>query len=436
MAGVFYVLFIGDISTKTLAGVYKCINYYDTINQKCMATVRVKYRKSSVAGKEGTLYYQVIHNRTARQIGTGYRIRAHEWNRENATVVHPPAEDDRAGHLAAVRRRVAEDISRLNTIIAWLDRRGTAYSADDVVSQFHSCECEASFLSFMRRHARWLSEIGKARRAESCISTLNSLVRFLAGRDLLFDSIDTALMAEYEMFLKESGVTPNTSSFYMRNLRAVYNRAVEEGLAVQRHPFKRVYTGIEKTVKRALPLKCIRAIRRLDLTAYPGAAFARDLFMFSFYTRGMSFIDMAYLKKTDLTGGVLSYRRRKTGQRLNIRWEPCMEEITGRYNTSATPYLLPIITDTEGDERGQYIRMSNFVNRQLKTVGRLVGLPMKLTMYVSRHTWASIAKGKKIPTAVISEGLGHDSELTTRIYLASLDSGVIDRANRAIIADL
>lgn len=98
--------------------------------------------------------------------------------------------------------------------------------------------------------------------------------------------------------------------------------------------------------------------------------------------------------------------------------------------------MLPIITDTDADARGQYLKMANFVNRQLKTVGSMLELPLDLTMYVSRHTWASVAKGKKIPTTVISEGLGHDSELTTRIYLASLDNGIVDKANRSIIADL
>lgn len=401
-----------------------------------MATVRLKYRPSCVATKEGSLYYQVIHNRVARQINTLYRIMPHEWDSDNAAIICRSESGERVGRLAEIRRRVAEDLARIETIITWLDRRGTAYCADDVVGQFRSRESEASFLSFIQSHALWLMRIGKARRSETVTSTFKSLTRFLGDRDLLFDDIDSTLIVEYEMFLKNSGVTPNTSSFYMRSLRALYNHAVDEGLALQRYPFRRVYTGIEKTVKRALPIKSIRVMRRLDLASYPGASFARDMFMFSFYTRGMSFIDMAYLKKTDINNGILSYRRKKTGQLLNIKWEPCMEEIVRRYDILASPYLLPIITDMEADSRSQYLKMANFVNRQLKTVGRIMKLPLALTMYVSRHTWASVAKVKKIPTTVISEGLGHDSELTTRIYLASLDNGVVDRANRSIIADL
>lgn len=401
-----------------------------------MATVRLKYRTSSVADKEGSLYYQVIHNRIARQINTGYRIMANEWHKDSASIICSSEVGERAKLIIEIRRRVAEELSRIEKIIAWLDRRGTSYSSDDVVRQFQTRDSEASFLSFIRTSAIWLMKIGKTRRSETVITTLKSLMRFLGERDLLFDDMDCTLMVEYEMFLKNSGVTPNTSSFYMRSLRALYNHAVEEGLAVQRYPFRRVYTGIEKTVKRALPVKSIRAMRRLDLEAYPSVSFARDMFMFSFYTRGMSFIDMAYLKKTDIDNGILSYRRKKTGQRLNIKWEPCMEEIVRRYDIPASIYLLPIITDMDADSRSQYLKMANFVNRQLKTVGSMMKLPMALTMYVSRHTWASVAKGKKIPTTVISEGLGHDSELTTRIYLASLDNGIVDRANRSILDDL
>lgn len=398
-----------------------------------MATVRLKYRTSNVAEKEGSLFYQVIHCRLARQINTGYRIMSHEWDHGNSTVIPVADTPVRTSYLADIRSRVSVDLARLQTIIAWFDRRGTAYSAEDIVDQFSSLDGDASFMAFMRNHSRWLADIGKVRRAETCQSTLNSLVRFLDGRDLLFDDLDSSLMVEYEMFLKNSGLSPNTTSFYMRNLRAVYNCAVEDGLTPQRYPFRRVYTGIEKTVKRAMSLKTMSAIRRIDLTAYPGATFARDMFMFSFYTRGMSFVDMAYLSKSDLVNGVLTYRRKKTGQRLNIKWEPCMDEIVKRYERPDSPYLLPIITDTEADSRPQYLKMSNFVNRKLKIVGQLLDLPMILTMYVSRHTWASAAKGKKIPLQVISEGLGHDSELTTRIYLASLDSGIVDRANKSII---
>ena len=161
--------------------------------------------------------------------------------------------------------------------------------------------------------------------------------------------------------------------------------------------------------------------------------FARDMFLFSFYTRGMSFVDMAYLKKKDLSHGVLSYRRKKTGQQLFIRWEKCMEEIVVKYQTEESEFLLPIIRAEAGNERKQYLNEAHNINRNLKYIGSRLGLSIPLTMYVARHTWASIAKSKHIPLSVISEGMGHDNEKTTQIYLASLESSVVDKANRKII---
>lgn len=118
-------------------------------------------------------------------------------------------------------------------------------------------------------------------------------------------------MMEYEQYLKFYDICPNSSSYYMRNLRAIYNRAVEKELVIQRYPFKYVYTGIDKTVKRAVSAEIIRQIRDLDLSHTPSLEYARDLFMFSFYTRGMSFVDMAYLKKSNLQNGFLSYCRKR-----------------------------------------------------------------------------------------------------------------------------
>lgn len=146
--------------------------------------------------------------------------------------------------------------------------------------------------------------------------------------DVLLEDVNSNLMIKYEIYLKNCGVCPNSCSYYMRNLRAIYNRAVEKELTQQQYPFKYVYTGIDKTVKRAVSLKTIRQIQNLDLSTNPLMDYARDIFMFSFYTRGMSFIDMAYLKKKDLQNGVLSYRRHKTDQQLFIKWEKPMQKLS------------------------------------------------------------------------------------------------------------
>lgn len=279
----------------------------------------------------------------------------------------------------------------------------------------------------------WVKQFGRERTSETYTATLRSFMSFRDGEDIPLDSISADLMERYEAWLKFRGVSMNTVSFYMRILRAVYNRAVEKDLTEQRRPFRHVYTGLEKTAKRAVPIKVIKALKDLDLSLKPSLDFARDLFLFSFYTRGMSFVDMAYLKKSDLCNGILTYRRKKTGQMLTIKWEKCMEEIIAKHTFPTSDYLLPVITSND-DTRRQYENALHLVNSRLKKLSEMLHLQRPLTMYVARHSWASIAKARNIPLSVISEGMGHDSEATTQIYLASLETSVVDKANKMILS--
>ena len=402
-----------------------------------MATVRVKFRPSTQEGKEGVLYYQVIHGRVARQVNTKYRLYPHEWDgTKTEIIICPDIGESRRNYLVSLKDTLHKDVRRFKGIIARLDRTGQEYTTEEVVKRYLSPSDTGGFISFIRDVIRQMKHIGKPRTAERYSTVLNSFGRFLGDTEVQLDEVDSNLMVRYENFLKATGVCPNTSSYYMRGLRAIYNRAVEKELTVQRCPFKHVYTGIDKTVKRAVPLNVIRQIRDLDLTLNPAADYARDLFMFAFYTRGMSFIDMAFLRKKDLQNGIRSDRRQKTGQQLFIKWEKPMQEIVDKYDTSGSGYLLPIIRDATVDERRQYRNAIHLVNAKLRKLGEQLGLPIPLTSYVARHAWASIAKSKNIPVATISEAMGHDSENTTRIYLASLDTSVVDKANSIILKSL
>ena len=113
-----------------------------------------------------------------------------------------------------------------------------------------------------------------------------------------------------------------------------------------------------------------------------------------------------------------------------------MQEIINKYDTQGSPYLLPIIRDMEVDGRKQYKKTAHLVNLKLKRLGMQLGLSIPLTTYVARHAWASIAKSKNISLSVISEAMGHDTENTTRIYLASLDASLVDKANSLILKSL
>ena len=400
-----------------------------------MASIKIKFRPSTVADHEGTIYYQIIHERKPRQLLTDYHVFSYEWD-ENRSMVTSTQKSERKSFILSIRERIRWDTERLTKIIRQLDNNGLSYTADDVIDEFNRYSNEYSLFNFMENIIIKLKQKGKTRTSETYTVTLNSFKKFRQGEDIMLDCLSSEVMEAYEAWHQQRGVSPNTISFYTRILRAVYNRAVEDEIIENRNPFRHVYTGVDKTVKRALPIAIIKKIKVLDLELIPALDFARDMFMMSFMLRGMSFIDMAYLKKTDLKNGYITYRRRKTGQHLTIEWTNEMQMLLDKYPENDSDYLLPIIRNVGTNERYTYRNVGYNINHNLKTIAKKVGITIPLTLYVARHSWASAAKAKGIPLSVISEGMGHDSEATTQIYLASLDTSVVDKANSLILKSL
>ena len=402
-----------------------------------MTSIRLKFRPSTNPAKEGTLVFQLIHKRTVRRIRSKYRIRNDEWDKKLEEIALPSPASERYSRLKIIRSSIMYELKRLKAIAEKLDCSGKDYSLDEIIQKYISgTDTGCSVFDFIRAQAAHKKQLGKIRSSETYQTTLNSFMRFREGIDLTFDMIDSELMEHYEAELRRHGLLRNTSSFYMRVLRTNYRLAVEKGLTPDRHPFKHVYCGMDKTVKRSISFAEIKKIKELDLSRKRVMDFARDMFIFSFCTRGMSFIDMAYLKKNDLKHGCLTYRRKKTGQLLVIEWTKQMQDILDKYKPNSTQYLLPIITREDGNERRQYQNQMRKINRRLKDIATSIKLPVPLSLYYSRHSWATIARCKDIPISIISEGLGHDSEITTQIYLDSIKSYEVDKANRKILKDL
>ena len=292
------------------------------------------------------------------------------------------------------------------------------------------------FLSFAELLAEETAAFGNLRKSLRFRTAIRSLRRYLAGRDELeWGEFNGAMLAGYETYMRRAGLCPNTTSFYMRTLRSIFNVAASRGLTRTASPFARVYTGIDRTRKRAIDIDALHLIYRTPLDDAPSLAFARDMFIFSFCTRGMPFIDIAYLRKTNLREGKIVYLRHKTGQSLAVAIEPVVKNIIDKYSEPVRPWLFPIfIGGEEGEEKmlARYNSVYHRVRRNLERLRIRLGLETRISTYVARHSWASIAKKIDIPIGVISEALGHDSESTTRIYLATLDTARIDHANHLI----
>lgn len=404
-----------------------------------MTSVKLKFKVSAESNKTGRLYFQVIHDRVVRQLSTGLFIYEEEWDEwEGGIVVPSGISDQRRKELDYIREEIAWQQKRIGDIIRTLNGSGKEYTSNDIVRSFHvgNNPQQPAVFSFLRHQITRLQQIGKMGTSATYQQALNSLMRFRQNREISFDDITSEFMLAYEAWLHSLHLCRNTTSFYMRILRTVYNKAVEQQLTIDRQPFKHVYTGIDKTAKRALFLADIRRIKNINLSYDPVLDFARDMFLLSFYLRGMSPIDLAFLRKSDLSNGHLTYCRRKTGQQMSVRWEKHMQQIVDKYPDTGTQYLLPLIQREDGTEMRQYRVVAHKMNRRLKKLSALLRIATPLTLYVARHSWASIAHAENVPVSIISGAMGHDSEATTQIYLASIQTSRIDQANHNILKKL
>jgi len=405
-----------------------------------MATIKIKFRPSSAADKKGTLYYQVIHQRKVATVSTRCHIFPYEWDKSlNAiSAAHSGNDKERKAVLQLYQSRIEWETEQMRRIMEEKENAGNGYSISELLCAFRNIpSCPSVFCYIQAQMARKI-KMKCYGTAKTYASALCSFRKFRNGYDLSFGMMTCDLIQEYEVWMLHSGLKRNSVSCYLRTLRTLYHHATDEGLTKDNDVFRKVHISIGKTRKRAITVESVRAILNLDLSAKPSLAFARDIFMFSFYSRGMSFVDIAYLKKSDLSHGFLTYNRRKTFQSLTIQWERPMTAIVERYaeQTNGSPYFFPIARGEDRASRKLYEQTLQRVNRNLKTIGKMAGLDIPLTTYVARHSWASVARNMAIPLSVISEGLGHDSDKTTQIYLASLDTSMVNKANRKIISNV
>ena len=273
-------------------------------------------------------------------------------------------------------------------------------------------------------HAEGLGELFKFSAEHTCRSILHSLEEFANIELLTFKELTAGFFLSFEHYLLASGCSPNTSACYFRSLRAICRQAEKEKLLKDtRQLFNGIFMGYEETRKRALNIEQLRAVAEAELGDTPSLEMARDLFILSYYLRGIPFIDLAYLRKTDIHDNVLCYHRSKTGRALSITLEPWMWEIIERYRRENpdSPYLLRIIRRPGSipEERRQYESALRLYNKHLYQLSTRLGLGVRLTSYVARHTWATLAYNEDIPVAKISAGLSHASEEITHTYLRS-----------------
>lgn len=299
----------------------------------------------------------------------------------------------------------------------------------------------SNFIFFMRDVVGELQDSGNLGTAHVYRSSLNAVLGF-HGDDLLrFVDITPEWLKGFEVYLRARGCSWNTVSTYLRTLRAVYNRAVDRRKAeyVPRL-FRSVYTGTRADRRKALDGAAMRKVlgsscKSLSIPSHLKRV--QDLFALMFMLRGVPFVDLAYLRKSDLRGNVITYRRRKTGRSLSVTLTPeAMLLLTKHMDRNpCNPYLFSILRGQEGSGEAyrEYQLALRSFNYRLALLGKLLGLTDRLSSYTARHTWATTAYYCEIHPGIISEAMGHSSITVTETYLKPFRNKKIDDANRRVI---
>lgn len=381
------------------------------------------------------LVIQIIHHRRKRELYTPYRLEYAEFDSRSEKALVHNLNKKRTSEIHQINDyllRTKEEFEKLDT---YLTERGDYTSADLVYAyRMHND------LSFFFIYADYkIIEMRSARKygtAANYRSAVNAFERYIGNRTITTDSITQKNIEEFISFQELCDNNSNTISFYVKQLRAIYNKADDEGYVhSSADPFRKIRLKTTKTPKRAISKKDISRISGLNLQGKnEHLELACSLFMFSFYTRGMAFVDMCYLKKENIKGNMLVYKRRKTGQILQIKIEQPLKALLRKYANDDSIYLLPMLREDDSYKGYRYIQRR--LNKRIRQIGVMLGFDFPLTFYVARHSWATLAHEKGVPVSVISEGMGHTSEKTTHIYLASLNHYVIDRANRTVMNSL
>jgi len=389
------------------------------------------------AKKDGSfpLVFQLIYRREKRLIYSPYHLLRENFDEEKKKVLK---KQNRKIPAKEINTYIHKTIHELEKIISSLQKEKKQFTTSDIVFLYKSHKRNNLLQSYFKHQIELLDKEGRTGTSGAYLSTLNILIRFIGDNKIVtFSEIDEKWINDFIYFLRCSGLKPNSSNFYLRILRAVYNKAYKEGIEGTSiiSPFRDITMNNIKTRKIAVDKSTIKKIAKIKLKKNSKEELARDLFMFSFYCRGMPFVDMAYLKYENIINSYICYSRHKTKQPLKIKITSPLQFLINKYKSEGE-HVLPILNRQDLSDAQKYRLYKNRLreyNRDLKLLSNTLRIQIPLSSYVSRHSWATLARENGIPVSVISAGMGHSSEKITYAYLDSLKPLQIDEANEKVI---
>lgn len=395
-----------------------------------MTTVDVIcYKYKPLKTGELPLKIRICKDRKVRYINLGVSTKLEEWdfekNRPKSTC--PNRE--------MLEKLISNKIYEVRNKIVELKSDNKDFSATTLVEKISHPTKAITVGELFKQHIHCLEEEKRTGYRLSIQQTYNSLIKFNRHLDIPFSGMDCNWLKKYEVWLRKQDKSENTIGIRFRNIRMIFNLAVNmELVKPECYPFKKFKVSKlqQETAKRALNKAEIQAIIN-----YPteGKDFytklAVDLFTFSYFMGGINFADMAYLTGKNITEGRLIYNRRKTSKLINLPLQEVAIRVLKKYEDSSKGYLFPILSNIHKTEQQKLNRLHKVitkVNKALKAIGEESGIPIKLTTYCARHSYATVLKRAGVATSIISESLGHSSEKITQIYLDSFENKQIDEA--------
>lgn len=403
--------------------------------QDMITSVKLMLNKSRILNNGSyPLVFQVIHNRRKKLLYTGYRMKEEVFDESEGKIMNGVGSTFTATEVVKMNRELRKMRNQIDIRIRQLERTREEFTVEDILTQnaFGTGKSQFYLLRYINAQIERKQELKKVGMAAAYKSTRSSLAKFIGCPDVRMSEVDLAFVRRYEDFLYSNGASGNTVSYYLRNLRSLYNQAVTDGYHPRgEYPFAKAQTRLAKTVKRALSRTDMQNLADLNLENEPELEFTRDLYLFSFYAQGMAFVDIVLLKKTDICNGVLTYSRHKSKQLIRIVVTPQMQGVIDKYNTE-NEYLFPIISGEYASGYQKYRLALGRINRHLKKIAVVADIKVPLTTYTARHTWATLARDYGAPISMISAGLGHTSEEMTRVYLKDFDVSMLNQVNSIV----
>lgn len=395
-----------------------------------MTTVEVVcYKYKPLKNGELPLKIRVTKDRKVRYVSLGVSTKLEHWDfKKNQPKPDCPNREQ-------LEKLIATKISEVKAEIVELKSEGRDYTATSLLQKVSSNSHTVQVNELFLEHIKYLGKMKRTGYMLSIKQTYNSMLKFCGSLQIPFSEIDVGWLKRYETWLRKLGKSENTIGIRFRNLRMIYNLAIEKGAVKKElYPFDnyKVAKLHKETAKRAITKEDIMAIVNYpteDKDFYTILSVA--LFSFSYYMGGINFVDMAYLTTKNIVGGRLVYYRKKTGKLINLPLGTDALKILEHYNKQGVAYIFPILSSIHKTEQMKLNRLHKVitkVNRALKHIGEELGLPIKLTTYVARHSFATVLKRAGVSTSIISESLGHSSEKITQIYLDSFENSQIEEA--------